>query len=43
MTNSSTGKSAKIKSYVLLSFNSDGQVHSVTEYGSFDNIDATFE
>ena len=43
MTNSSTGKSAKIKSYAVLSFNSDGQVHSVTEYGSFDNIDESFE
>jgi len=43
MTNSSTGKSAKIKSYAVLSFNSDGKVHSVTEYGSFDNIDETFE
>ena len=43
MTNSSTGKSAKVKSYAVLSFNSDGKVHSVTEYGSFANIRSSFE
>ena len=43
MTNSSTGKSAKVKSYAVLSFNSDGKVHSVTEYGSFTNVRSSFE
>jgi len=43
MTNSSTRKSAKVKSYAVLSFNSDGKVHSVTEYGSFANVRSSFE
>ena len=43
MTNSSTGKSAKVKSYSVLSFNDDGKVHSVTEYGSFTSVRNSFE
>ena len=43
MTNSSTGKSAKVKSYAVLSFNSDGKVHSVTQYGSFGDIRRSFD
>ena len=43
MTNSSTGKSAKVKSYAVLSFNSDGKVHAVTEYGSFGSVRNSFE
>ena len=43
MTNSSTGKSAKVKSYAVLSFNSDGKVHSVTEYGFFGDIRRSFD
>ena len=43
MTNSNTGKSASVKSYVVLSFNEDGKVHSATEYGYYGNVDETFE
>lgn len=43
MTNSSTGKSAKVKSYAVLSFNSDGKVHSVTEYGWDGDIRRSFD
>ena len=43
MTNSSTGKSAKVKSYAVLSFNSDGKVHSVTEYGWGGDIRRSFD
>ena len=43
MTNSSTGKSAKVKSYAVLSFNSDGKVHSVTEYGFLGDIRRSFD
>ena len=43
MTNSTTGKSASVKSYVVLSFNDDGKVHSVTEYGYYGNVGETFE
>jgi|TARA_B100000427_G_C15468408_1_gene577343 hypothetical protein len=43
MTNSNTGKSASVKSYCVLSFNEDGKVHSVTEYGYYGNVNETYE
>ncbi len=43
MKNSQTGKTAKTKHYVVLSFNEDGQVHSATEYAFFGDVNASFE
>jgi len=43
MKNSQTGKTAKSKHYVVLSFNEDGKVHSATEYAFFGDVNASFE
>jgi hypothetical protein len=43
MKNSQTGKTAKTKHYVVLSFNEDGKVHSATEYAFFGDVNASFE
>ena len=42
-TNSKTGKTGAIKSYVVLNFNSDGQVHTATEYGDYGSMMSTFD
>ena len=43
MKNSSTGKTAKVKSYSVLNFNEDGKVIEATEYGSYNSVLETFE
>lgn len=42
-TNSKTGKTGAIKSYVVLNFNADGQVHTATEYGDYGSMMSTFD
>ena len=43
MKNSNTGKTAKVKSYAVLTFNEDGKVIEATEFGSYNSVLQTFE
>ena len=43
MKNSNTGKTAKVKSYAVLTFNEDGKVIEATEFGSYNSVLETFE
>ena len=43
LTNSNTGKEATFKHYVVLNFNEDGQVHTVTEYADVGGLMTTFD
>ena len=43
MKNSQTGKTAKTKHYVVLTFNEDGKVHTATEYAFFGDVNDSFE
>ena len=43
MKNSQTGKTAKSKHYVVLTFNEDGKVHTATEYAFFGDVNDSFE
>ena len=43
MKNTATGKTAKTKHYAVLTFNEDGNVHTATEYASFDDVRSSFE
>ena len=43
ITNSTTGKEATFKHYVVLNFNEDGQVHTVTEYADVGGLMTTFD
>jgi hypothetical protein len=43
ITNSSTGKEATFKHYVVLNFNEDGKVHTVTEYADVGGLMTTFD
>ena len=42
-TNSSTGKEVACKHYLVLNFNEDGQVHTVTEYADVGGVLSTFD
>ena len=43
ITNSTTGKKATFKHYLVLNFNEDGKVHTVTEYADVGGLMTTFD